>query len=370
MKRILHMTPPEIKNGVYRYIFNHMPCINQEDYQFCFLTKNAEELLDSPEHERFNFPVYKLNSVQRNGREAFIKEIKGILSEGFDVVHLHSSAWRGFLIEEVAMEMGIGKVIVHSHSTGIDFESQEERDTIRREHEYYKKRFTMEYATDLCACSELAADWLFSEAIPRDCIKILPNAIDARKFAFNREIRDRLRKKLGIQYKTVFGHIGRYSYTKNQIFLVDAFFEACKTNRNLYLIMIGQGENINRVKRHVQSLGMESCVKCFSWTDNVVEYMQAIDVFCLPSRFEGFPISVVEAQAAGLRCLVSDKVTNEVNLTGDVTFLPLIMEEWRDSFLHMESNYERRENIGILENAGFTIESSSKKLCALYDGLL
>ena len=78
MKRILHMTPPEIKNGVYRYIFNHMPYVNQNEYQFCFLTKSAEELKSTPEYALYKFPVYKLNNVQRDGKAAFVKEINSI----------------------------------------------------------------------------------------------------------------------------------------------------------------------------------------------------------------------------------------------------------------------------------------------------
>ena len=117
------MTPPEVSNGVYRYIFNHLPFIDQKEFQFCFLTKNPEGLADTPEYRKYRFPIVKLNSVQRNGAKSFEKEIKRILKDEYDVIHLHSSVWRGFLIEEVAMKMGVRKVIVHSHSTGIDFDN-------------------------------------------------------------------------------------------------------------------------------------------------------------------------------------------------------------------------------------------------------
>jgi len=367
MKRILHMTPPEVSNGVYRYIFNHMPVIDQEKYQFCFLTKNAEDLMATPEYRIYNFPVYKLNGVQRDGREAFEREIRSILSEDFDVIHLHTSSWRGFLIEEIAMDMGIEKVIVHSHSTGIDFEDEDERNKIYKDHVYYKELFDLKYATDLCACSKLAADWLFPNKIPRDIIKIMPNAIDAKKYAFNEAIRVRLRKKYGIENRTVLGHVGRYSYTKNQGFLIDCFCEAYKKNKSLFLILIGQGENIHKIKGYVKELDMVENILCLGWENNISDYLQAFDVFCLPSKFEGLPISVVEAQAAGLRCLVSDCVTSEVNITGDVVFLSLQRDVWRDAILKYSDEYIRLDTQKALIDAGYTIESSGERLCSLYD---
>lgn len=370
MKKILHMTPPEVSNGVYRYIFNHMPFIDQSKYQFCFLTKNSEELRKSREYERYGFPIYKLNSVQRNGREAFENEIREILSDGFDAVHLHTSSWRGFLIEEVAMDMGVSKVIVHSHSTGIDFESKEERDRIYADHIRYKEAFSMKYATDVCACSKLAADWLFSEAIPRDQIHIMPNAVDAGKFTYNPDVRFRIRNALGIEDRIVLGNVGRYSFTKNQDFLVDCFFEAHKKNSSLFLILIGQGENIDKVKRHVKDLEMDNDIFCYGWKDDIPDYLQAMDVFCLPSKFEGLPISVVEAQAAGMKCLVSDQVTKELNITGNVNYIPLNKEDWVAAILEQDNCYSRVDMTEVLDQAGYTIEASSRKLCSLYDGAL
>ena len=370
MKKILHMTPPEVSNGVYRYIFNHMPFIDQNKYQFSFLTKNAEELKETKEYEKYRFPVYKLNGVQRDGKEAFENEIRGILSNGFDAIHLHTSSWRGFLIEEVAMDMGISKVIVHSHSTGIDFESKEERDRIYADHIRYKEAFSMKYATDVCACSKLAADWLFSEKIPRDRIHIMPNAIDVRRFTYDSGVRFRTRKALGIDGRIVLGNVGRYSYTKNQDFLVDCFFDAYQINKRLFLILIGQGENIDRVKNHVKELGMENNIHCYGWKDNISDYLQAMDVFCLPSKFEGLPISVVEAQAAGMKCLVSDQVTKELNISGNVKYIPLSRDNWVSAILEQDNCYSRVDVGEVLDQAGYTIEASSRKLCSLYDGTL
>ncbi len=366
MKKILHMTPPEVCNGVYRYIFNHMPFMNQTEYKFSFLTKAADVLRETEEYKRYHFPVYQLNTVQRDGRERFIKEIRGILSEGFDAVHLHTSVWRGFLIEEIAMEMKIPRVIVHSHNSGIDFLSEEEREAIWKEHVYYKNRFSMEYATDVCACSQKAADWLFSEKIPRERIQMLPNAIDVKRFRFNDSARNRLRRELGIEDRIVIGNVGRYSFAKNQEFLIRCFTQAYKRNKKLYLILIGQGENIFNVKSLVDRLGIGESIQCLGWMDNIPDFLQAMDLFCLPSKFEGLPISVLEAQAAGLRCLVSDTVARETDITGLVEFIPLEEERWTAAITEAKAAPDRMWMDASFDKAGYSMEASCKKLVQLY----
>lgn len=367
--KILHMTPPEVQNGVYQYIFNHMAFIDQSKYEFSFLTKAAGELRETKEYEKYRFPIYHLKGVQRNGRNEFEKEIRGILGQGFDVIHLHTSAWRGFLIEEIAMDMKIPKVVVHSHSSGIDFANEAQREEILRDHLYYKERFTMKYATDICACSGIAADWLFSDNISREQIQILPNAIDIKKFAIDKKVRNKMRYNLGIQDRIVLGNVGRYSFTKNQEFLVRCFAEAHTQNPQLFLILIGQGENISYIKGLVDELGMEEHIRCYGWMENIPGFLQAMDIFCLPSKFEGLPISVVEAQAAGLHCLVSDTVTRETNLTGLVEFLPLRRECWVDAIVQAEINEHRKCMDNLFDEAGYSMEASCQKLLGIYQSV-
>lgn len=369
MRKILHMIPPEVNNGVCRYIFNHMPFIDQSEYEFSFLTKASDELKQTEEYQKYHFPIYRLNGVQRNGREKFEYEVRDILRKGFDIIHLHTSAWRGFLIEEIAMDMGIPKVIVHSHSSGVDIVNEALREETMRDHRHYKERFSMKYATDVCACSRIAADWLFPEHISRDRIQILPNAVDVDRFRFNARVRKNIRKGLGIEERVVIGNVGRYSFSKNQEFLVRSFAKAYGRNKSLFLILIGQGDNIARVRQLVDELGMEKNIRCYGWKENIPDFLQAMDLFCLPSKFEGLPISVVEAQAAGLRCLVSDTVTKETDLTGKVEFIPLKMEMWAEAIADAESDSDRRWMDDYFNRAGYSMEASCKRLLDIYDSV-
>ncbi len=366
--RILHMTPADVSNGVYHYIFSHMRHMDTEEFAFAFLTKGAQALEQTGEWKKYGFPTYTLHHTQRDDREGMVREIRGILAEGFDAIHLHTSSWRGFLIEEIAMEMGIKRVIVHSHSTGIDASDRELRNRLEKENEAYRRAFSMEYATDLCACSARAADWLFGPQIPRERILILPNAVDVDKYGFDPEKRERIRMALGIQRKTVVGNIGRYSYSKNQEFLIRAFARAHAKNRNLFLLFLGEGELLKNMEALAGNLGIANSVRCLGWQKNPEDYLQAMDVFCLPSRFEGLPISAVEAQAAGLRCLVSDRVSREVGITELTDFLPLEEQVWAQAILECGADPHRRRWDAQIADAGYDIRLAAGRLAQFYRG--
>lgn len=366
--KILHMTPPDINNGVYRYIFNHMHYMDMQKYQFAYLTKGAEELKSCNEYQQYGFTVHMLHNTQRDSREGLRKEIVNILSQGYDAIHLHTSSWRGFLIEQIAMEMGIGKVIVHSHSTGIDVADSVEREKQIEEHEVYKNQFSMKYATHVCACSVLASDWLFGSQIPRNLVHILPNAIEIEKYHFNLGKRREIRRCLNLENRIVVGHVGRYSYQKNQDFLIRAFAKAYARNLSLFLLCMGEGEQLEALKKLIKQLHIEDSVLCMDWQENVEDYLQAMDIFCLPSRFEGLGISAIEAQAAGLRCLISSCVPREVQITDLVKFLPLKEDCWIEELTGCRVDVYRDRQDEQIAKAGYDIRIAAERLGELYRG--
>lgn len=367
MKRILHMTPPDIKNGVYRYIFNHMQFMNMQKYSFSFWTKGAKELRETSEYKKYGFGIYELKGTQREDKDAFQKEIIEVLGQGFDILHLHTSSWRGFLIEEVAMELGIPKVIVHSHSTGIDVKDKEERVQRIHIHEIYQKQFSLKYATDVWACSHLAATWLFGTSVPLDKIQIMPNAIDTSRYCFDLKKRQQIRDKLKLHGKYVIGNIGRYTYQKNQAFLIRVIAELRKKRENVYFLCLGDGELLQELRELTETYGLKNHVSLMEWQEHTEDFLQAMDVFCLPSRFEGFPISAIEAQTAGLKCLISDTVTEEVKITDLVQFLPLEEQRWVNELL-VGKNLEQREKWSeVVAKKGYDIKIAAKRLEKMYD---
>lgn len=367
LKKILHMTPPEVKNGVYQYLFNNMQYIDLNEYRFSFLMRNEKELQMTKEYKKYKFDIQTFSNTERDNREGLIKEIKEILEQGYDAIHLHTGIWRGFLIEEIAMEMGIPQVIVHSHSSGIDVADNEERESRLKLHNAFKSKFNMNYATDLCACSKLAANWLYGEQIERQSIRLLPNAIDVCKYHYQPTVRKKLRNRMGLSDKIVIGHIGRYCYQKNQDFLIRTFEKAKKRNPKLVLLLLGQGELMEQYQKLIMKLEIQEDVKLIGWQDNVEEYLQIMDVFTLPSRFEGLPISLIEAQTAGLKCFVSNHVTEEVKITELVHFLPLIEEVWIEKMAEIDINVNRERFDEQINRKGFDIRTAADKLVQLYN---
>lgn len=367
MIKILHMTPPDVNNGVYRYIFSHMQHMDGRRFQFAFLTKGGKKLRQTPEYEKFGFEVYELKGVQRDGAEEFRREITQILRNGFDILHLHTSSWRGFMIEEIAMELNVPGVIVHSHSAGIDEGFSEERKERIRVHESFKHQFSMKYATDVWACSGLAAEWLFGEYVPREQIQIMPNAIDTERYQYRPGRREHLRECLGLKERFVVGNIGRYAFQKNQEFLIRVFAEAYSKDPRLHLLCVGEGELLRRLEQMADTFGISKGISFMGWQEHPEDYLQVMDVFCLPSRFEGFPISVIEAQAAGLRCLIADTVTKEAKLTDLVKFLPLKKEQWVQEILGSNISGHREGWDKEIADAGYDIRTAAGKLEEMYE---
>ena len=240
--KILHMTPPIVTNGIYRYIFNVYEHIDKQKFQFDFLMSKPNELMKTPEWQKYHFNIRSFSTTQREDPQKFYQEIRSILADGYDILQLHTSFWRGFMIEEIAMEMKIKRVIVHSHSSDVDINGVEERRELKRKHEELKSLFRDTLATDFWACSQNAADWLYGPQIPKEKIKILPNAIELKKYEFSDKKRVEQRKKWNLGNAFVLGFVGRVEYQKNPFFIVEVFEKVIVNRPNSFLLMVGEGE--------------------------------------------------------------------------------------------------------------------------------
>jgi glycosyltransferase involved in cell wall biosynthesis len=368
--KILHKISASM-GGIERYVFNNLEFINRDRFQFDILTRNME-IKNSEECKKYGFEIKYFSNTYSNNKELFIKEISDIFDSGYDVIHLHTTQWTGFLLEEIAMEKKIPKVIVHSHSTGelIPMNSTSSTDThekYKNLHEYYKAKFNERLATDFCACSWSAADWLFGPQIQRDKIQLMKNAINVDKYIFNQKIRKEVREKLGVENCFVLGHVGRMSKEKNHEFLIDTFNEVYKRNNKARLLLIGEGNTEVNIKDKVNEYGLQDVVILLGWRNDVERIMQAMDLFLLPSLFEGLGIVLIEAQAAGLKCICSDRVPKEAAITNNVEFIPLDIDKWADKVFKNSNDYDRENMYECITNAGYNIKYSVKELEKLYE---
>ena len=363
--RILQFPIANSNGGITHYALNNWKWMNKDAFQCDFATMSRKLDFDD-EIRATGSKIYYISCYAEENEKQFRKEVREILANGYDVVHLHTKQWKSFIMEELCIECGVPKIIVHSHNTGIDTLDSKKRDFETRLHEKTKKDFNTSLATDFWACSQLAADFLFGEQIPKDRIKIMHNAIDINKFIYNEEIRNQYRKKYNLEDNFVIGNVARFVYQKNHKFLIDIFAEVIKIVPKAKLILLGDGEVKIDIENKVKKLNIADKVLFLGKRDDVNNWYQAMDIFCLPSRFEGLPISVIEAQTAGLKCIVSNTVSEETKLTDNIQLLSVEKDLWVKETVQWHAGYNRLDTRKQLADKGYDISEQIKKIEVLY----
>lgn len=289
----------------------------------------------------------------------YAKSLDRVLKNGkYDVIHVNSNSATATLELLVAYKNGIQKRIVHNHTSICDHKIL---------NNLLKPVFNKLY-TDAVACSDKAGKWLFTN----NDFRVLNNGINADKFAFNASNRTFVRDKYHIDdSKVVLGHVGKIYKPKNHLYLINVFNQYLKRNNNAILLLVGDGVMRKKVETEVKSLGIECNVIFAGMQTNVEAYLSAMDYFVFPSIWEGMPLSVIEAQAAGLNCFISDTIDSDVIVTKDVTSLPIIEvdEVWSSVIpTNLPENREARskENIARIKEAFFDSNACCKVLEKIY----
>lgn len=240
-----------------------------------------------------------------------------LMQECYDVVHVH--AYQGLSMEYLAdaKVAGVPVRIIHSHNSAL-------RKSITRPlkmaiHRYAKGKFAPA-ATHYWACSDVAAKFMFSKRTSWDFI---PNGIDLDEFQLDETAGTAIKEKLGWQENKIVGTVGRLCHQKNQAFLIEAFAEVVKKMPEARLLVVGAGELEENLKEKVNQLGLDKLVCFYGTTTNVCAVLSAMDVFALPSLFEGLPLTLLEAQAMGIPCVVSDGISPDGILLDTTVALPL-----------------------------------------------
>lgn len=364
--KVLHLPVMNQSGGITSYVLSRFHHINLKKFQIDLLTFGG--VLDFQQDvEAMGGRVHYISSRVEEDKEKFSKEMRLLLEkEQYHSIHIHTSYWKGFSLEELALQENIPQIIVHSHSTEIDIIDPIKRKEAQKTHEILKEKFHTGLATHFCACSHKAADWLFSTQIPKEKIQILNNAIDTEKFQFSQEAREIYRKDLNLNGKFVLGHIGRFVYQKNHHFLLEVFHKVSEKIPESLLLLVGVGVLEEEIKSLVHEKGLDEKVIFLGAREDVPAILSAMDLFLLPSRFEGFPISLVEAYCSGLPSVVSQQITDEVS---DIaTLLPLEETLWVEKIQALYNNpAKRRSHHEILEEKGFSLEKEIKVLEKLYE---
>ena len=226
-------------------------------------------------------------------------------------------------------------------------------------HSINKKRI-FKMANEYFACSQVAAQWFFGDKPA----KIMVNGINLEQYKFNAAIREKIRQKYDLHDDLVLGHVGRFGVEKNHKKLLNVFAACKKIMPNIKLILCGDGEERKNIESEIKKLNIEGDVLLLGVISNVNEILQAMDIFVMPSLFEGLPFALLEAQAAGLKCIVSDTVSPEADIVGWNRFLPLKLEDslWAKEILTVDQGYERIVGYKVMKERGFAISDGVKEV--------
>ena len=349
-------TVPMIYDGIGMTILNYASNMDRSGMVVDFAVINHLEERMRAQIEGLGSKIFEL--TDRNGSTLkYIKELaKVVRKEKYDVVHIHCNSCTAAIDLLGAKLGGAKRLCPHIHSTQTKF---------ARANKMLRPLFNILY-TDAFACGEKAGKWVFRE---KDFV-VLRNATNVEKFGYNEAYRKEFREELHLEGKVAVGHVAHFTYAKNHEFLVDFFADVVKRNPKYMLYLIGDGKLQGDVEKQVAELGMNDNIIFVGLTHDIPQYLSAMDMMVLPSRYEGLPNVLVEWQASGLPTLVSANVTRDSKLTDSVTFVELEKEAWVEAIMNTKVDIDRKSmskvNIEKIKAAGYSIKEQAAMLKQYY----
>ena len=360
--RVAQIIGKWLGGGVESVVMNYYRYIDRNEIQFDFICDEDSTNIPYEEIEKMGGKVMHIPPYQKIIK--YHKKLKQVLKDGnYKIVHSHINALSVFSLF-AAKCAGVPVRIAHSHSTS---NKKEWKKNIIKN---ILRPFSRVFATDYMCCSELAGRWLFgNKEFDKGNVYILNNAIDVEKFKYDENVRKEVRKELEIDENTlVIGHVGRFVEQKNHRFLIDIFNEVHKEKTNSMLLLVGQGPLMAEIKDKVKKLGIEKSVSFLGQRNDANRLYQAMDVFVLPSLYEGLGIVLIEAQCSGCYCIASTEVPNVANVNKSIKFIHLKINEieWAKNIIKSAKLRFEKSNINIFKEKGFDIRYESKKLIKKY----
>lgn len=362
--KILIYGMTETFGGVEKFLIDRIPYLIEAGHQVdvSFSTQNKINYLETLKRLSIGIKyVAKLSQPI-----CYYKTIKRLIEkEKYDIVYCNVG-FSNILLYKAVKNAG-AKLVVHSHNTQIDCQSGFKRNLLTLYH-YVSRLLAGNIYDRRLACSKLAGKWLYAHH--SEHFTVIHNAIHMGKYLFDAVTRERIRKTLNLNGQFVIGNIGRFSFQKNQEFLIDVFCEILRVRKNSILLLIGDGEKREILKNKAIKLNCIDKIRFLGFRKDVNVLLQGMDCFVLPSRFEGLGIAGIEAQAASLPSLFSDKVTNEVNITPLAEFLSIRQSPkvWAQKICEM-APCQRKNMEDSITRAGYNIIKEKTRFLQVFERL-
>lgn len=361
--RVLHVLGNLNIGGAESRIMDLYRNCDKSRLQFDFAIHTAAHTCYEEEVKAMGGRIYRLPRFRFWNYFAYRRAWKRLFLQHpeFRAVHGHMTSTASIYLP-LAKQAGVPVTIAHARSAGVDRGLKGALTLFLRRN--------LKNKTDYCfACSTLAAEAVFGkEMTEKGRVKVIPNAIQGDLYRHDEEKSIRLRRELGVEDKFVMGHVGRFHPCKNHSFLIDIFAAYKERHPKSILLLLGEGGEMNKMKEKADNLGISESVRFLGSRREIQDYYQVFDAFVFPSFYEGMPGSVVEAQAAGVPCFVSDRVTREVAFTDLVDFLDIDASalEWVKK-IEQKSKESRKDRYAEMVKAGFDAAGQAEALQRFYE---
>ena len=360
MEKVLVFGITENPGGIESVILNYYRHIDRTKIQFDFLC-NTEKVAYENEIKTLGGEVFRIAMRSKNRKKYYhdLEEFFSKYANRYDAIWVNVCSLANIDYLRYAKKYGIKKRIIHSHS------SQNMDSFFRGLLHKINKLFLPKFATDFWSCSNEASKWFYNKKIIQNPnYHIINNSIDINKFKFNKLKQIKLKQEFHLQNQFVVGNIGRLHFEKNQMFLLDIFSKIKKMRNNSILLLVGDGEDAQKLKEKSKQLEIDDSVKFLGIRDDIPDLLHLMDVFVFPSLFEGVPLALIEAQAASLPVFTSkDCVSSDVKMTDFLSFISLedSAEKWAERICSLDYNRETLDVSGI-GKYGYDINLEVKKL--------
>lgn len=363
MIRVLHYGLSMNTGGIETYLYKLWKHIDKEMFHFDFIDTNLGTPCFYDEFVEMGSQFYKVTprniSIKKN-KEDLQKLFE---TESFDIVHCHLNTLSYIEPIKIALKYGC-EVIVHSRSS-----NSPKALTTKILHYYnYIKITQLDNQLTKLAVSRKAGNWLFGE---NTTFNIINNGIDLNKFKFKNSVRNNMRDELDLNDKFVIGHVGAFLYAKNHKFILEIFKSSLEYNEHSILMLVGDGPLILKIKAMAEEMKISDKILFMGIRSDIPDLMASMDVFIFPSFYEGFPNVILEAQATGLPCLISDKITDEIiiNKNCEVCSLNSSSKMWVSRMYSVDRIPERERAYKLIQECGFSIGEQINTIEKVYTNI-
>lgn len=353
MIKVLHSELEYRTGGIESFLLNLSKTIDRRNVCFEFLMRGENKDIEN-KLANLEFKIHKVPQE----KNLYIKRVSDILKNGdFDIIHIHKNSAADILLPILAKHFTNAKIIIHAHNT-------------MPSHPNFFKLFLHRINRPLLcaladktyACSDLAAQWLYGKNyMSKNNVSIIKNGIIVSDYQFDEKKRNAIRNTLKINNYYVLGHVGAFRKQKNHHFLIEILNKI--NDPDVKLMLIGWGPLMDSIKKHARNLGVENQILFMGNRTDVNLLLQAMDIFLMPSFYEGFPVSVIEAQAAGLPVALSKHISKQCKLTNNVSYLDINdINEWTNFIIYNRKSFMRNNTNNEISSKGYDMICSASYL--------